>query len=170
MLTTEFKVMPWKNGGGVTTELYRIPSTQSDSFLFRLSMASVQSDGLFSIFPGIDRILLLLEGKGFHLKGPIVNHSMVNQIPFSFKGEEEINCTLIEGSCLDFNVMTDRSFAKSTLSLESSISHKRFTAESDLKFIYDKDNKKLYKLELGDALDFNSESPTSLLVIDVTYL
>ena len=52
--------MPWKNGGGVTSELARSP--QADEFDWRLSVAEVATDGPFSQFPGIDRLLVLLSG------------------------------------------------------------------------------------------------------------
>ena len=51
------KVMPWKNGGGVTTE---IAKDGSEPFLWRASRAQVASDGPFSYFPGYDRILIIL--------------------------------------------------------------------------------------------------------------
>lgn len=55
--------MPWKNGGGVTTELLiEPPGATLDNFEWRLSMARLDADGPFSAFPGIDRYLAMLEG------------------------------------------------------------------------------------------------------------
>lgn len=161
--------MPWKNGGGVTTELYRL--SNDDSFLFRLSMASVSSDGPFSRFPNIDRILMLIEGNGFHLEG--LNTSLTdNQTPLYFQGETPVNCTLINGPCLDFNVMTDRSYAKSLISVVKLSQNESIIlrAECDFRFIYDKDAKELYKLDLGEQCTISGEHEKSLIVVDVTKL
>jgi len=51
-------VMPWKNGGGTTTEIAVAPEGASlNDFDWRISMAHVGADGPFSSFPGIDRTL-----------------------------------------------------------------------------------------------------------------
>ena len=60
--------MPWKNGGGETVEVIVHPEGASLSdFGWRVSMASVASDGPFSVFPGIDRTLAVLSGDGMAL-------------------------------------------------------------------------------------------------------
>ena len=60
--------MPWKNGGGVTTEIAVFPANAGlEDFEWRLSMATVASDGPFSLFAGIDRTLAVLEGEGLVL-------------------------------------------------------------------------------------------------------
>ncbi len=66
--TADYRDMPWKNGGGVTRELLKLPHPSvPDRFLARLSIATVTAPGPFSVFPGIDRILTLLEGPGMAL-------------------------------------------------------------------------------------------------------
>lgn len=57
-----------KNGGGITTEIIVHPANASMAdFDWRMSMADVAQDGPFSIFPGIDRTLCILEGAGMSL-------------------------------------------------------------------------------------------------------
>ena len=65
----DFRVMPWKNGAGSTTELLIDPpgATLAGGFRWRVSMATVAESGPFSSFPGLDRTLLLLEGEGMEL-------------------------------------------------------------------------------------------------------
>lgn len=168
----DFKEMSWKNGGGVTTELFRIPKSD-DAFLFRLSSAQVSTSGPFSNFPHVDRILLLTEGNGFHLQGSDLDHTMNDfNTPLCFEGETPIDCTLLNGPCRDFNVMTDRSYAKSLISvvelaLNESIN---FTAECNLRFIYDKEDQNLYKLDLGDQCTIQGTTKKSLIVVDVTLI
>ena len=56
--------VPWKNGGGVTREVAAFPDGAGfDDFLWRISMAEVRADGPFSVFPGVDRVLAVLEGR-----------------------------------------------------------------------------------------------------------
>ncbi|MBY0415554.1 MAG: HutD family protein [Bdellovibrionales bacterium] len=168
--SSDFKKMPWKNGGGETTELYLI--SKGDSFLFRLSMASVKSNGPFSSFPGMSRILLLLEGNGLELKGPHYQITMDNITPFSFQGEDPIECTLIDGPCLDFNVMTNRDFAKSTISLVELTQNetRNLTSACDLTLLYDKEEEKLYELKGSAVLHFKAVTPKRLIRVDVTFV
>jgi environmental stress-induced protein Ves len=83
--------MPWKNGGGVTREIVcQPPGAGMDSFDWRVSIAHIASDGPFSAFPGIDRVITLLKGGGVHLSSADgqVNHRLGTPLaPFAFAGE-----------------------------------------------------------------------------------
>ncbi len=170
---SDFKTMPWKNGGGITTEIFRLPSTTGNHFLFRLSQAVVSYDGPFSIFPNIDRILVVIEGSGFHLTGQDRN-VLINKklLPVSFKGEEAISCALLDGPCTDFNIMTDRNFANSTISilLPSADMDMNFIAECDLQFIYDTAKETLTKLEKNDHCCVGIKKDSPLIVIETKFL
>lgn len=102
--------MPWKNGGGVTVEIAVYPEGASvDNFDWRISMATVASDGAFSIFPGIDRTLSVLEGDGIVLDiegqtNPLTRHSA----PLSFAADANSSARLIGSTIIDLNVMTRR--------------------------------------------------------------
>lgn len=113
--TKDYRTMPWKNGGGSTTELAIFPEGASiDHFFWRLSTASVAQPGPFSHFAQIDRTLAILSGDGLVLKR---NPSLANEdmhllqkssAPFSFSGEDAIYAELCGGSVLDLNLMTRR--------------------------------------------------------------
>lgn len=166
-----FKEMPWKNGGGSTLELYKIP--HKDSFNFRLSIATVSSDGPFSHFPGIERILLLMEGAGFRLnKKPQPMTMDTAFFPITFAGEEDIHCQLIQGTCRDFNVMTRRDFATSSLTIAEMDGKNplKIKALCPLKFIYDTHAQTLTKLDQGDESEFEGSFPTRLFIIDVNFV
>lgn len=61
---SDHRQMPWKNGGGFTTEVAVSPSGAAISdFDWRISMARVPSSGAFSTFADIDRVLAVLEGE-----------------------------------------------------------------------------------------------------------
>lgn len=59
---------PWKNGGGLTREIATGPEgAGAGAFDWRVSLADVTADGPFSAFPGVDRILTVVEGAGMDL-------------------------------------------------------------------------------------------------------
>lgn len=136
----DFKKIPWKNGGGVTTELFRIPHPGTpDKFLFRMSRARVENDGPFSIFDGIDRHLVIVKGKGMRLHfgdGREIELCNTEQV-LHFQGEEKVQCSLFHGVCEDFNVMTDREWGKAQVSSIRVRPGEKFRLEcSALTFIY----------------------------------
>jgi environmental stress-induced protein Ves len=66
----DYRRMPWKNGGGHTLEVATHPAgADVASFEWRVSVADITRDGPFSTFPGIDRTLVLLAGRGMRLAG-----------------------------------------------------------------------------------------------------
>ena len=106
-----FRTMPWKNGGGETTEIVVSPASASmDDFDWRVSMARVATDGPFSIFAGIDRSLTLLEGEGIILSiaGQGDVHLTRQSPPLAFPGDAATDSRLVGGAILDLNVMTRR--------------------------------------------------------------
>lgn len=124
---------PWKNGGGSTKQLLISPiNAELTEFDYRISIASISSNGPFSSFIGIDRQLVILEGDGVELS--IDSHEGTKQIngrgaeekisgntdtteykrltptdsPFCFAGETSITSQLLGCDVIDFNVMTKR--------------------------------------------------------------
>ncbi len=72
---------------------------------------SVSKDGPFSLFPGVDRTLVLLKGSGMVLD-EVTNNSTVNfktlETPLAivnFVGETPLHAHLINGPTRDFNLM-----------------------------------------------------------------
>lgn len=107
-----FRVMPWKNGAGSTTELLIEPpgASLAGGFRWRLSRATVAASGPFSCFPGYDRTLLLLEGQGLELDHGAHGTALLPGplVPARFPGEWTTQGRLLAGPCLDFNVMSRR--------------------------------------------------------------
>jgi environmental stress-induced protein Ves len=101
----------WKNGGGETMEIAISPiGSNLDNFDWRVSMATVASDGPFSIFAGVDRTLCILDGAGIQLRLADDPAQRLDDAsaPWSFSGDVAAHARLIDGAVTDFNVMTRR--------------------------------------------------------------
>jgi environmental stress-induced protein Ves len=105
------KAIPWKNGLGITREIAVEPAGATmDDFLWRVSIADVDTASPFSRFPGIDRIIVLLDGAGFTmtLDGER-SHALTTPCePFAFAGESQVDVSLAGGATRDFNLMVRR--------------------------------------------------------------
>ncbi len=109
---------PWKNGFGRTRELAIEPASAGvGEFVWRVSVAEVDSAAPFSVFPGIDRHIVLLDGNGFTMKlDGRAQHALTTPfIPFGFPGETKVDVTLTDGPTRDFNLMVRRDRARGDL-------------------------------------------------------
>jgi hypothetical protein len=120
-----YRAMPWKNGQGITREIDREPPVgpeagpkagpvAGDNFLWRLSIAEVAASGDFSLFPGYDRTITLIEGAGMRLDFDEAPSKLIDRRhePFDFSGDWHCRCTLLAGRVRDFNLMVDRRRAR----------------------------------------------------------
>ena len=106
-----YRRMPWRNGQGLTEEILALPEAAGiDSFDWRLSIAHVGADGPFSLFPGIDRTIALLDGAGLALDLPEGQNVRLEAggDPFTFPGEWAISGRNAAGPTIDLNIMTRR--------------------------------------------------------------
>jgi len=102
---------PWKNGGGSTTEITVFPPGATfEDFEWRISLATITQSGPFSVFPGIDRTLTLVDGAGVVLDvGNERRVALSEREPVvAFPGETAVTATVDGGVTTDFNVMTRR--------------------------------------------------------------
>lgn len=100
-----FRTQTWKNGGGVTHEIAR--ATEGGHLLWRLSVAEVASDGPFSAFPGLARILTVIEGAGLRLDAPDGCIDALPFVPVAFAGDLPVTGRRIGGPVRDLNVIHD---------------------------------------------------------------
>lgn len=106
----DYRVMPWKNGGGTTTELYAAPAPSAAPalpFLWRVSIAEVAADGPFSRFDGYDRHIMCISGAGMVLHGGPAGPIDVTArfTPQRFSGDWTIASRLVSGQIRDFNLI-----------------------------------------------------------------
>ncbi|MFF8882268.1 HutD/Ves family protein [Streptomyces flaveolus] len=101
---------PWKNGGGVTSEVAVHPQgAGTDDFGWRVSVADVARSGPFSTFDGVDRIITVVDGPGMALTVDGIPHVVdAPYEPFAFPGDAVTECRLLDGPIVDFNVMARR--------------------------------------------------------------
>lgn len=100
--------MSWKDGGGTTFEVAsEPPGAAINAFDWRVSFARVGGSGPFSCFPGVDRVITLVEGEKLVLSRDGVGIALQPFTPFAFAGEDEVTCAVL-APIIDFNVMTRR--------------------------------------------------------------
>jgi uncharacterized protein len=112
---SDYRIMPWKNGGGTTTEIHVSPEAAS-TFDWRVSIATVNSDGPFSVFAGYDRHIMVLDGMGMTLQvGDRGSFDLAPLAPFSFAGDVAATGLLTQGPVRDFNLMVRRDYGSGHL-------------------------------------------------------
>jgi environmental stress-induced protein Ves len=144
--------VPWKNGGGSTTQIAIAPPEAGlDDFEWRISLATIATDGPFSQFAGVDRTLVLVEGNGITLDiDGETSVLLCDDEPLAaFAGEDQVHAKLNRGPTTDFNVMTRRDcciheFGRRRLSGESS-----FATRADVTVLF---------LAQGDAITVSSDA------------
>lgn len=113
--TNTLPEVSWKNGGGTTRTLAVSPEDAGfDDFRWRVSIADVGKSGSFSAFPGVDRTIVLLEGKGMVLHGADGSQVALTRPfrPHSMAGDQPVDAELVNGPARDFNVMVRRGRAR----------------------------------------------------------
>lgn len=115
----EHHEMPWRNGGGTTREV--TAAADDAGFLWRVSFADVHRSGPFSAFPGVDRVITLVDGPALDLVVAGRPHRLDRWQPFAFPGEAD-TAAVVSGPSTDFNVMVRRDrYRMSTTLLELAV-------------------------------------------------
>jgi uncharacterized protein len=109
----DLKAEPWRNGGGVTRQIASHPSpsaahggARDNGWDWRVSIADVTQAGDFSPFPGMERVLTVIEGELLLLSVDGAEHLMEKYRPFRFAGGAATISKLPTGDVRNLNVMT----------------------------------------------------------------
>jgi environmental stress-induced protein Ves len=143
---------PWKNGGGSTTEIAIAPvGATLDKFDWRISLATISANGPFSVFPGVDRTLALVDGAGVVLDiGDEGRFVLSEDDPIvEFRGESAVAAALTLGPTTDFNVMTSRERCHHRLGRRVLSGASEFAPRGDVTILF---------LAEGDSLSVSSDS------------
>lgn len=102
----DYHRMPWRNGLGTTLEIAREPQGPGE-FDWRLSLASLSTDGPFSAYPGFTRLVALVAGRGFALTVDGRERTALETIGANacFPGGAVTHCRLLGGPCSDLSLM-----------------------------------------------------------------
>jgi len=133
----QFVKLPWKNGLGSTTELLKESFGKSD-FAWRLSIALVSQDGLFSDFDGYDRTLLLLKGGGITLEHGNGSRQKLDTplAAASFPGKGPTTASLHHGPIEDFNIMTRSDLCSAQIHTGAGSHELAISSEANLVLVY----------------------------------
>ena len=113
----ELPTVPWRNGSGLTREVVSVPGSGPQGFDWRISIADVNQPGPFSSYPGVARVLTLIQGEGMDLVIDGVEHALGLYEPLSFDGGSSALCSRLAGPARDLNVMTRSDRFKGTVAI-----------------------------------------------------
>lgn len=135
----DYRVMPWKNGQGTTTEIAAMPQGAGlDAFAWRISVADVGASGPFSCFPGVERVIVQTEGEPMALvhegRG---RRNLALLRPHRFSGDEATSGE-VSGPVRDFNVMARRGRMRASVAVHelASGSRIRVLAAREVHIVY----------------------------------
>lgn len=103
----EYRRERWQNGRGWTREILR---GAGERWAWRCSVAEIDQDGAFSLFPGRRRLMVLLQGEGLELQGqdpPISLSPPHGQAVYA--GDLALSARLRDGPCRALNLIWDPS-------------------------------------------------------------
>ena len=103
----EHRAMPWANGLGTSYEVASDRNADGE-WTWRVAIAPVVLDGPFSVMPGVDRELVVIEGNGMVLN---VDDESVKCMPgqvVRFSGDSVTIARLLDGPTVDLGLMTVR--------------------------------------------------------------
>lgn len=127
--------MPWKNGGGQTTELLR--SGPREKYNWRLSIADIGVDGPFSRFVGMQRIITVIQGNGVRLNlGSRSNEVLTPFQTLSFDGSSDVQCELLNGPVKDMNLIYSPTHISPRWEWTEPGQPRKFTTSADTTLVY----------------------------------
>lgn len=147
----------WKNGGGTTIEIAVAPQEAGfDDFEWRISLATIATDGAFSRFPGVARTLALVDGHGITLRIDDAPTMVTPAAPVvSFDGDVDVHAALARGPSTDFNVMTRKGQCVHQFGQRRVTGSASFVARADVTVLF---------LAHGEHLQLSSDTERLALV------
>ena len=150
---SEHRAMPWANGLGTSFEVASDRNVDG-AWTWRVAIAPVVSDGPFSVMPGVDRELVVIEGNGMVLD---VDGELVKCMPgqvVRFSGDSTTFARLVDGPVVDLGLMTVRGSVTGSVVVAADVGD---VIESDLLVaigdaVFEDESGNNYRLESRDAV------------------
>ncbi|WGW11415.1 HutD family protein [Saxibacter everestensis] len=149
--SANYAAMPWKNGGGTTIELAR--DTADGDYAWRISIADITVEGPFSTFPGMARIISVLEGGGMRLISD--GQSSGDLLPsqsHAFDGGSSTTCTLLDGPIRDFNLIYRRDRFAARMEWIGFPAARTFLSSADTMLVYCHGPETLVRVAAGQEI------------------
>ncbi|PYC82152.1 HutD-family protein [Streptomyces tateyamensis] len=103
------RATPWRNGGGLTREVALTDFS-------RVSLAEIEADGPFSVFPDCHRIFTVVAGAGVELTVGQAAPVRIGPLePFAFPGAAATGARLLDGPVTVLNLITRHAGAEVAL-------------------------------------------------------
>jgi environmental stress-induced protein Ves len=115
---SERAAVPWRNGLGVQYEII-CDGSLPDDWTWRLSTADITQDIPFSSFPGVTREFCVADGNGVVLNINGVDHRCEPGSVTTFRGDDVVFATLIDGPMRALNLMVRDGAKHRSLQLNS---------------------------------------------------
>ncbi len=149
----EHRAMPWANGLGTSYEVASDRNANGE-WTWRVAIAPVVLDGSFSVMPGVDRELVVIEGNGMVLE---VDGESVECSPgqvVRFFGDSVTIARLVGGPVVDLGLMTVRGSVIGSMVVVGDVGD---MVESDAVVAigdaaFEDKNGRQYRLGINDAL------------------
>lgn len=119
----ELEAHPWRNGGGVSRELAaRSVTATGDTpagpgWDWQVSIAELSSAGGFPAYPGMDRVLTVIDGELLLLRVDGTERPLEKHRPFRFSGDADSAAALPTGDVRGLNVVTRKGVFKGYTSI-----------------------------------------------------
>ena len=149
----EHSAMPWANGLGTSYEVASDRNADGE-WTWRVAIAPVVLDGPFSVMPGVDRELVVIEGNGMVLN---VDDESVKCMPgqvVRFSGDSVTIARLLDGPTVDLGLMTVRGSVTGSMLVVVDVGDVTdsnvIVAIGDA--VFEDENGRQYRLGINDAL------------------
>ena len=149
----EHRAMPWANGFGTSYEVASDRNADGE-WTWRVAIAPVVIDGPFSVMPGVDRQLVVINGEGMTLSidGEIVECPPGRVVRFS--GDSVTIAQLVDGPVVDLGLMTVRGLVTGSMVVVGDVGDvvesDAFVAIGDA--VFEDVHGRQYRLGIKDAL------------------
>lgn len=100
----------WRNGMGTSWEIAAFKKEGAIDFSWRFAKARIDGDVPFSMYPGMDRAFMMLDGDGMDLEFGNGEKLEVHErfVPHQFACDVPLNCKLLGRPSMDLNLFAAR--------------------------------------------------------------